>query len=916
MSNDIEKLVLAVLLHPLRDLVERAWGDKPPDWVKQVYQKIENDYELEQFDQLIKKAVQLAMGREELPERATDPHLPLFSIFSGLILENENPGDSPRQVGYFSPTVLTEAPVYPKVIPIEEISSKSLNKTDYQSLCQNLFTELKQAVENRLYVNNTMVLMRKYCSFIPYETIHVSEQALILPDVPVYGLCKVAAAIASCIYLYEQTQGKISSQQGGINGTSTGKYLFVAGDFSGVQNFIYTISSRGALKTLRARSFFLELLTIHITYRIVREIGLTPLNILYSGGGRFSILAPAGDIVKNTLLRVREDFNRYLADEHGAQLYLVMEWMEKKEELTDNDFSEETKDLYEKLGKLFGKIEGAKRRRFGYLMEFMKLIKPFTPEAEGKRQNIGTWNNECPLCHKGKQHIRVEIETKTRLGSSLTYKVDGCEECLSERKWEEWKQGKYRGECRVCGTEAPFLFSLPEPQREGEEVPVCWLCHNLYHIGEHLPMEERRYLLRTNEYIPSKAIVKIEDWYYYLVEKGRAISLLEDGKAEEAWIINSVEPKDYCWRNSWSIFVGRHQLYHKKNGMPLDFHDLANWSIGASRLGVLRMDVDNMGDIFLHGLLNQKSNKKSSSYFARWATLSQQLDLFFKFYINKICKGVVKERVFTVSGFSPCDVSDEISKGRKVAIVYSGGDDLFIIGAWSDVVELAFDIHRSFKDFTANNPEIDLSGGVVIVDEHSPIHLTAELSKRALKKAKENSEEIIRDGKRNIELEKGSIALFWSDAMKREKKIIEPVFRWRSWRGEGRADWASAEQVVNLVQLFLQFKKNKEITLATPPSERRIILRLPRALIYDLFNLVRLYCKRGKFYLARMTHTLSRREPETHGLSEGEAEKLWELWQYLKCHLMNPFTIRYLLPSATWVELLIRAKPPDSRKER
>ncbi|MEA5499345.1 hypothetical protein VB834_09790 [Limnoraphis robusta Tam1] len=46
----------------------------------------------------------------------------------------------------------------------------------------------------------------------------------------------------------------------------------VAGDLSGIQKFIYTISSDGALKSLRARSFYLELVIDEYTDYLPRPL--------------------------------------------------------------------------------------------------------------------------------------------------------------------------------------------------------------------------------------------------------------------------------------------------------------------------------------------------------------------------------------------------------------------------------------------------------------------------------------------------------------------------------------------------------------------------------------------------------------------------------------------------------------------
>src|SRR3712207_7611919 len=70
------------------------------------------------------------------------------------------------------------------------------------------------------------------------------------------------------------------------------RYLFVRGDISGVQSFLYTITSKGALRMLRARSAFLELLAEHAVAEVLREAGVPRTNVIYVGGGGFQLLLP------------------------------------------------------------------------------------------------------------------------------------------------------------------------------------------------------------------------------------------------------------------------------------------------------------------------------------------------------------------------------------------------------------------------------------------------------------------------------------------------------------------------------------------------------------------------------------------------------------------------------------------------
>lgn len=115
-------------------------------------------------------------------------------------------------------------------------------------------------------------------------------------------------------------------------------------------------------------------------------------------------------------------------------------------------------------------------------------------------------------------------------------------------------------------------------------------------------------------------------------------------------------------------------------------------SKGIKRLGVLRADVDNLGTIFASGIPADKSS------ISRTSTLSRQLSYFFKYHINEV-----------------------LEKGRyQVQIIYSGGDDLFLIGNWSDVIYAAIDIHRELLAFTENE-SLTISAGIGMFDEKYPI---------------------------------------------------------------------------------------------------------------------------------------------------------------------------------------------------
>ncbi len=133
-----------------------------------------------------------------------------------------------------------------------------------------------------------------------------------------------------------------------------------------------------------------------------------------------------------------------------------------------------------------------------------------------------------------------------------------------------------------------------------------------------------------------------------------------------------------------------------------------------SRLGVLRMDVDSLGRTIIQGMHASKKN------FARYSCLSRNLDWFFKGYLNQIW-------------------ADDPDFKEKTQILYSGGDDLFLVGRWDLLITFAQKIKEGFAKWTCQNEYLSLSGGMAIVTPKYPISKGAEEAKEAEEAAKGHS---------------------------------------------------------------------------------------------------------------------------------------------------------------------------------
>src|SRR5690625_6051188 len=89
-------------------------------------------------------------------------------------------------------------------------------------------------------------LLRKYTWCIPSAT-------NTMPDISLYDHLKTTAAIAVCLHDSEQIEeyGKLPETFDGLKEEEKNRFALLVGDFSGIQKFIYQLTSKGAAKTDR-----------------------------------------------------------------------------------------------------------------------------------------------------------------------------------------------------------------------------------------------------------------------------------------------------------------------------------------------------------------------------------------------------------------------------------------------------------------------------------------------------------------------------------------------------------------------------------------------------------------------------------------------------------------------------------------
>lgn len=548
----------------------------------------------------------------------------------------------------------------------------------YQDIVEDLQSNFLRKSILDMNNNELLRILEDLTSFVPSST-NTAEVC----DISLYVHTKITAAIASCYYKYCVANGIDNYKEICLKNNKDFRkkqtFLLVSGDFSGIQNFIYTIPSKGALKSLRGRSFYLEIFMENYIDEILENLNLSRANLLYCGGGHFYLLLPNTETTKTLLNDVKDSCNSWLLEKFGTQLYMALAYTPcSAEDLLESNTQNSA------FAAVSRELNKDKISRY----DCESLEELFDENSKFNKNNDGT--RECAVCHLSSGELTA---------NSITGEGFICPNC----------KGLFEMGAGLFDKEKIFAL-YQEPVNE---------CLELFGY------KKKVYLAIENE----KAVSDKQDKIIRIYSKNKAIT--------GSFVSTRLWLADYITKDA--------------KGNVLEFSSLAELSCddnhGIKRLGVLRADVDNLGAAFIGGFV-KKGVADSTKYatLSRYADLSRDLGLFFKLAVGKICNGELNAEVcqkpFSLYGLRR-------PAARKVHIIYSGGDDMFIVGAWDELLELAVDIRQAFSAFT--NDKLSFSAGLALFSPSYPISKMAEITGMLESAAKNNSDQ------------KNSIALFGFD---------------------------------------------------------------------------------------------------------------------------------------------------------
>ena len=225
-----------------------------------------------------------------------------------------------------------------------------------------------------------------------------------------------------------------AAQALGKPGTSGG-YLLVKGDLTGIQEYIYNniqgkkTGGLGKLaKRLRARSVLVSLLTDFVANVILRELGMSSWHLLFAGGGHFNLLLPEDQ--EADLNEIASKISAALRHQFGERLELIVAYMKYDRIALESKASECFAAVNDRRDEL------KHRQHLGVLHDFFsEEIKQDKENREEREQRIG---GEFPKRSHVMEVVSESPLTEYRGNLVLTeFKLEACHTLLATKKEQE-----------------------------------------------------------------------------------------------------------------------------------------------------------------------------------------------------------------------------------------------------------------------------------------------------------------------------------------------------------------------------------------------------------------------------------------------------------------------------------------------
>jgi CRISPR-associated protein Csm1 len=183
----------------------------------------------------------------------------------------------------------------------------------------------KKLTSSEKFLTALYYLIYKYFWCIPASTYDPERKERHYPDISLFDHLRVCSAFSTSLY----TDYNLNIIKNGDKPEEEIKLIFLKGDISGIQKFLYGITNiKGVAKRLRGRSSFLALLPDLVANALLDKFGYPIVNILYSGGGHFEIVLGYEEGIEKELDKFSKEVEEILFKNFYGALGLALGYTE------------------------------------------------------------------------------------------------------------------------------------------------------------------------------------------------------------------------------------------------------------------------------------------------------------------------------------------------------------------------------------------------------------------------------------------------------------------------------------------------------------------------------------------------------------------------------------------------------------
>ena len=640
------------------------------------------------------------------------PKAPLTSIFSTINIIEDNIEDGSKWRYGLN-----------KIHPLRSFPEKNRDELSHQELI-DYYKIFEPKIPNASQYDKLNDIINVYIEFFEKYTWCIpSDTRYSVKDISLYDHIRTTTAIAAC--LYKVHQRRIQAHK---NYPKKEEFMFIAGDFSGIQNYIFDITNKGsggASKRLRARSFFISIFCETAIHKILDNLELPRVCNLFSAGGKFLLIAPNINGIKEKLKSVKADLAYEIHQYYFNQFSFLMTWkpfVRYEEEARVFDFCKIADDMF-------------------HLLEIEKLQS----------------SQSVFLSNKEDDHSRNK---KKKVWNQAAFS-------LSDDEFQKYAEN---GDCSICGKGPGEISERSGTEENAVTIQVCRVCNMNKQIGEILPKKQFVCFGKGKWDTNKRARITL----FHEIDNGEAyyVDLSDKAPASDdyylIWNLNN-DGKGMTI-DRWPVIrknLANHVLTDE-DGSVVSFEDLARRSrwkntedskeYGSDFLGVLKADVDNLGLVFSKGFdtperpRDKRYNTKEGELpmetdarsVSRFLTLSRMLELFFSGWIGSIMEKDATEIQQLILDCQPdVDINlfqqyldTNVIDFKNIYTVYSGGDDLVLIGPWETMIVFAILLNAKFREYTCQSKSFTLSAGLAFVKPKFPIATAIREADALLEKSK------------------------------------------------------------------------------------------------------------------------------------------------------------------------------------